>query len=99
MASAVANRYASALVDVVMSAGSALKPDDAVTQLRDAAKMVADSAELRNALMTPAIQTSRKRAVIGKLLDSASISHIIRNFIWVIIDHRRITILDEVREA
>ncbi len=99
MASAVANRYASALVDVVTSAGSALKPEDAVAQLRSAAKMVADSAELRNALMTPAIQNSRKRAVIGKLLDSMSTSHLIRNFIFVIIDHRRIAILDELREA
>ncbi len=45
MASAVANRYASALVDVVTSAGSALKAEDAVVQLRSAAKMVADSAE------------------------------------------------------
>jgi F-type H+-transporting ATPase subunit delta len=99
MPSAVANRYASALVDVVTSAGSALKPEDAVAQLRAAATMVADSAELRNALMTPAIQNSRKRAVIGKLLDLTGTSHLIRNFIFVIIDHRRIAILDEIREA
>jgi F-type H+-transporting ATPase subunit delta len=99
MASAVANRYASALVDVVTSAGSALKPEDAVAQLRAVAQMVADSAELRNALMTPAIQNSRKRAVIAKLLDSMATSHLIRNFIFVIIDHRRIAILDEIREA
>jgi len=99
MASAVANRYASALVDVVTASGSPLKPEDAVVQLRSAAKMVVDSAELRNALMTPAIQNSRKRAVIGKLLDSTATSHLIRNFIFVIIDHRRIAILDEIREA
>ncbi len=99
MASAVANRYASALVDVVTSAASALKPEDAIAQLQAAAKMVADSAELRNALMTPAIQNSRKRAVIGRLLDSTGTSHLIRNFVFVIIDHRRIAILDEIREA
>jgi F-type H+-transporting ATPase subunit delta len=99
MASAAANRYASALVDVVMSPGSALKPEDAVEQLRAAAKMVADSAELRGALMTPAIQLSRKRAVIAKLLDTTGTSHLIRNFLFVIIDHGRIGILNEIREA
>ena len=99
MPSAVAHRYASALVDVVTSAASALKPEDAIAQLQAAAKMVADSAELRHALMTPAIQNSRKRAVIGRLLDSTGTSHLIRNFVFVIIDHRRIAILDEIREA
>src|SRR5260370_4842350 len=99
MVSAVANRYARGVVDVVTPAGSALKPEDAVAQLRAAAKMIEDSAELRNALMTPAIQNSRKRIVIGKLLDSTATSHLIRNFIFVIIDHRRIAILDEIREA
>src|SRR5260370_992874 len=99
MPSAVAHRYASALVDVVTSAASALKPEDAIAQLQAAAKMVADSAELRHALMTPAIQNSRKRAVIGRLLDSTGTSHLIRNFIFVIIDHGRIAILDEIREG
>src|SRR5258708_35264654 len=56
-------------------------------------------AERGMALMRPAIQNSRNRAVIGNLLDSMSTSHLIRNFIFVIIDHRRIAILDELREA
>ena len=59
MASALANRYANALVDVILAPQSTLKPEDAVAQLRTAAEMVAQSAELRNALLTPAIQTSR----------------------------------------
>src|SRR5260370_36260517 len=82
-----------------MSGASALKAEDDIAQPRAAAKMVADSAELRHALMTPAIQNSRKRAVIGRLLDSTGTSHLIRNFVFVIIDHRRIAILDEIREA
>jgi F-type H+-transporting ATPase subunit delta len=99
MASAVASRYARALVDVVLAPGSALSPEDAVTQLRAVALMVAQSAELRTALLTPAIQASRKRAVIAKLLDGMSASHRIRNFLFVIIDHRRIGILNEIQEA
>jgi F-type H+-transporting ATPase subunit delta len=99
MASALAYRYARALVDIVLQPGSSLKPEDAIAQLQAAAKMVADSAELRNALLTPAISHSRKRAVMGKLLEELGASQIVRNFVFVVIDHRRIGMLDEMREA
>jgi F-type H+-transporting ATPase subunit delta len=100
MASAVANRYARALVDVVMAPNSPLKPEDAVTQLRALDAIIQESQELRNALLTPAIQNSRKRAVIAKLLsETAGGSPLIRNFAYVLIDHRRITIIGEIREA
>jgi F-type H+-transporting ATPase subunit delta len=100
MASAVANRYAQALVDVVMAPGSPLKPEDAVAQLRAVDAIFQESAELRNAMLTPAIQNSRKRAVMAKLLEEAGGgSPLIRNFIYVLIDHRRIAIIGEIREA
>jgi len=99
MASAVASRYARALVDIVTAPGAVLKPEDAVAQLRAAGEMIAASTELRNALLTPAIQTSRKRAVMGRLLENLPVTHIIRNFIFVVIDHRRIGMLTEIREA
>jgi F-type H+-transporting ATPase subunit delta len=100
MASAVANRYAKALADVVMGSKSALKPEDAVAQLRAVEAMIQESAELRHALLTPAIQNSRKRAVMAKLLEEAGIgSPLIRNFTYVLIDHRRVAIIGEIREA
>jgi F-type H+-transporting ATPase subunit delta len=99
MASALAHRYASALVDIVLAAESKLKPEEAVAQLRAAAQMVAQSAELRTALLTPAIPTSRKHAVMAKLLDELAVAPYIRNFIYVVINHRRIGMLDEMREA
>ena len=100
MASAVANRYARALVDVVMAPGSPLKPEDAVAQLRAIDAIIQESAELRNALLTPAIQNSRKRAVLAKLLQSAGGgSPLIRNFTYVLVDHRRIGVIGEIREA
>ena len=97
MASAAANRYARALVDVVLAPGSALKPEDAIEQLRAVVQTIADSDELRTALLTPAIQTSRKRAVMGRLLQR--VSSLIRNFVYVIIDHRRVAIMPEIQEA
>ena len=99
MASAVANRYASALVDVVLDPASPLKPEDAVAQLSSVAQMISGSQELRTALETPAIQTSRKRAVIAKLMAEIPVSKLIRNFVFVLIDHRRIRMIDEMRDA
>jgi F-type H+-transporting ATPase subunit delta len=99
MASAVANRYAQALVDVVMAPGSALKPEDAVAQLRSVDAIFQESLELRNAMLTPAIQNSRKRAVMAQLLERTGGSTLIRNFVYVLIDHRRIAIIGEIREA
>ncbi len=66
MASAVANRYAHALVDIVMAPGSPLKPEDALAQLSAVEGLLQESPELRTALETPAIQTSRKRAVMAR---------------------------------
>jgi F-type H+-transporting ATPase subunit delta len=99
MTSAVAKRYAQALVDVVMALGSPLKPEDAVTQLRAVDAIFQESLELRNALLTPAIQSSRKRAVMAKLIEEAGGSTLIRNFTYVLIDHRRIGIIGEIRQA
>jgi F-type H+-transporting ATPase subunit delta len=99
MASAVANRYAQALVDVVMAPGSPLKPEDAVAQLRAVDAIFQESLELRNAMLTPAIQNSRKRAVMAQLLERTGGSTLIRNFVYVLIDHRRIAIIGEIREA
>jgi F-type H+-transporting ATPase subunit delta len=99
MASAVANRYARALVDVVTASGSQVRPEDAVAQLRAVAEMIAGSAELRTALLTPAIPNVRKRAVMGRLLGEMSVSGLIRNFVYVVIDHRRIGMITEIGEA
>jgi F-type H+-transporting ATPase subunit delta len=50
-------------------------------------------------LLTPAISNARKRAVIGRLLKEMSVSDLIRNFVYVIINHRRIGMLAEISEA
>jgi F-type H+-transporting ATPase subunit delta len=99
MASAVASRYARALVDVVTAPGSPVAPEAAVGQVRAVAEMIGGSAELRTALLTPAIQNSRKREVMSRLLDPMSVSGLVRNFIYVIIDHRRIGMMSEISEA
>ena len=99
MPSAVAHRYARALVDIVMASGSPLKPEDTVTQLAAVEALIRESPELRTALLTPAIQNSRKRAVMAKLLDELGAAPLIRNFVYVVIDHRRIAAIADIREA
>src|SRR5579871_3006929 len=99
MAFAAASRYARALADVVLAPGSALKPGEAAAQLRSVADLVTNSNELATALLTPAIQISRKRAVMGRLLQELGVSSLIRNFVNVVIDHRRIGIIDEIANA
>jgi F-type H+-transporting ATPase subunit delta len=82
-----------------MAPGSALKPEDAVTQLAAIEAVIHESPELRIALLTPAIQNSRKRAVMANLLQRTGASPLIRNFLYVVIDHRRIGVIGEIREA
>ena len=87
-----------ALADVVTAAGSALAPQDALGELRSFASAL-ESPELRNALITPAVPPARKRAVIGRVADILGLSRITRNFLFVLIDRRRIAEFSDVVNA
>ena len=97
--SAVATRYASALADVVTASASALGPQDAAVELRSFESLLLSSPELHNALTTPAVPGSRKKAVVGRLADLLKLSRIARNFLFVLIDHRRIASLSEIIQS
>jgi F-type H+-transporting ATPase subunit delta len=94
--SAVATRYANALADVVSPAASAIRPEDALRELHAFESVLAESGELKNALISPAVPVGRKRAVVGRIGDLLKISKIVRNFLYVLIDHRRIASLTEI---
>jgi F-type H+-transporting ATPase subunit delta len=96
MLSAVSTRYAKALVDVVTAAGSTIDPETAKEQLRQVAAMISTSHDLRNALLSPAVSPSRKRAVVAKLIN---VHEKIRNFLYVVIDHRRVHEIPSMVEA
>ena len=99
MTSAASLRYARALAEVVLSPGSAVTADEALAQVRAFADLVHGSQELHNALLSPAVQASRKRAVIAKLGEPLGASRTVLNFLFVLADHRRIPILPQVAEA
>jgi F-type H+-transporting ATPase subunit delta len=88
--SAVTARYANALADVVTASDSALEPKAAVAELRTFESTLHDSPELHTALVTPAIAGSRKKAVVARIADTLRLSRITRNFLFILVDHRRI---------
>jgi len=99
MATAIATRYAHALADVVLEPGSAIEPGDAAGQLSAMQAAFAESSELRSIMLHPSVTPAEKRAVITKIADALGLNLLLKNFIYVLIDRRRIGYLDEVRQA
>ena len=99
MISALSARYARALVDVVFTPGNNLDPVAASSQLRTVQELISGSPELHIALSTPAVSTARKRAVMEKIAGRLGLAPLIRNFLFVLINHRRVPQLMEIREA
>jgi F-type H+-transporting ATPase subunit delta len=99
MPAAVASRYARALVDVVLAPASQLEPDRVREELLSFERALADSPELANALASPAITRPRKRAVIARLGQSLGVSGVAKNFLFVLIDHRRMADLTGIIAA
>lgn len=97
--SAIATRYANALVEAVMNPGSGVEPSNAVEQLRTFQSVVESSSDLRNVLASPAVSMPRKRAVITSLAERLDLPRIIRNFLLVLNDHRRSGAIAEVTAA
>lgn len=98
--SAVATRYASALADVITAGGAPLA--GVARELRAFERALAESPELHNALITPAVPASRKKAVVSRVGDALELSRVARNFLFVLVDKRRIPslagILDRLDE-
>lgn len=94
---AVASRYARALVEVILE--QHIEGDSARQQLRSIAEAVHESIELRRVWESPAIPPGQKRAVLDAIVKQIGAVKPIRNFMAVLIDHRRIGILDDVVRA
>jgi F-type H+-transporting ATPase subunit delta len=99
MSLAIANRYARALVDVILEPNSGVEPTAALDQVRTFAALVADSTDLRNILLSPAVQMSNKREVAAKLGEKLNVSQIVKNFLYVVISHRRVGDLPGIAKA
>ena len=89
-------QYANALADIALEQGAA---EPARRQLAEFVALYEESAELRNFLGSPAVAREAKQAVIEKLGTRVGASRIIRNFLFVVIDNRRIHALPEILET
>jgi F-type H+-transporting ATPase subunit delta len=98
MISVVGMRYAKALIEVI---GSDTKRDPkmALEELRAVRAMITESQPLHIALLSPAVSPSRKRAVMAKLMQPLGVSESVRNFVFVVIDHRRVSEFPGIIEA
>jgi len=89
MLSVAATRYARALVDVVAAPGLKVDTARVLRELRTVESLMGESAVLKTALASPAVAPSRKRAVMRRLLEPMNVDEKVRNFVFVVIDHRR----------
>jgi F-type H+-transporting ATPase subunit delta len=96
---AIVNRYANALVDIVLSASSGIDPALAVSQLRSFEEALHTAPELGTALASPAVPAARKRQVIRRIADALGFDRIVRNFLLVLSDHYRAAALPEMIRA
>jgi F-type H+-transporting ATPase subunit delta len=99
MATAIVNRYARALADLVAKPGSNVTPEQAYAQLEFFEQVWRDSADLRNILLSPAVSGARKRAVLRWIAEQAGMAPLIRNFLFVVNDRRRLNRLPAIRQA
>ena len=89
-------QYATALADIALEQGAA---DPVKKQLADFGVAYGESAELRNALANPAVERMAKHKVIEKLTARLGASRIVRNFLFVVVDHQRTHLLPEIQQT
>jgi F-type H+-transporting ATPase subunit delta len=92
----VTSTYARAFADAVFDVH--LDPDKTLLEAQAVAQLVAGSKELRAVWETPSITAEQKRAVLDAIVARQGISQTVRNFVAVLIDHRRVNFLGPIVE-
>ena len=86
-------QYANAMADIALAQGAA---EPAAKELHEFGAAYRQSHELRTFLASPAVSVRTKHAVIEKIVGRLGTSKIIRNFLFVLADHRRTNLIPEV---
>lgn len=92
----VASTYARAFADVVFSAH--LDADRSVGGLREIARLLDESLDLRRVWENPAVPAEQKRNLLDAIVQRESIDRPVRNLVAVLIDHRRVHFLPRIIE-
>ncbi len=104
MSYALARRYARALADIVFAAkvpAERLRDElQKVKQnLTDIAALLRQNLNLSNVLANPAVPREQKLKLLDRLRDLLGLERITRNFLAVLLEHRRLDQLDSVLAA
>ncbi|HKV91899.1 MAG TPA: ATP synthase F1 subunit delta [Candidatus Angelobacter sp.] len=91
---AVLARYARAFADVVVE--QKLNPEKTTEELSQVAELLQTSHELRNVLQNPAVARGQKLALLDAIMQRIGGTKMLRNFLAVLIDHRRIGSAGEI---
>ena len=95
---AAANQYAKALLEVVSKPGSTVNPEAALAQLESFASLLRASSELKEAMLSPAVQFPAKQKVLSRLGRTLGLHPYIVNFLLVVARHRRLALMGEIQE-
>lgn len=92
----LAEHYADALVDVALEQNAAAEIRQ---QLGDFLELLKESPSLHVLLGSPAVSKKSKQAAVQALINRLGASQAMRNFLFVVLDHRRIALLPEIQVA
>ena len=93
---AVLGRYARAYAEVAVK--NKLNPEKTVAEFQQMADVVSSSRELRNVLQNPAVSREQKLKLLDSIIQHIGATKMLRNFLAVLIDHRRIANICDVLE-
>lgn len=96
MNEAVASRYAAALADAALDEGNAERVRGDLAAFVGAFD---ESPELRNVLETPSVPPELRRKIVDELSKRMGLSTAVRNFVFLLVDHRRTEMLREIQQA
>ena len=99
MTGALSAHYADALAEAVFKPDSGIEPKEAVKQLQEAEEMISGSKDLQVVLLSPAISKTRKIALFSQFSEKMGLHRTIRNFLSVVIAHRRTHKLRAMRQS
>ena len=92
----VVGTYARAFADVVMTKSNNLDPARMLQELHGIEDLLKESDPLRRVLENPSIAGDRKRAVLDAIAQRMGTTRQVRNFVAVLIDHRRLSLFSEI---
>jgi F-type H+-transporting ATPase subunit delta len=93
---AVLGRYARAYAEVAVT--YKLNPEKTVAEFQQMADVVNSSRELRNVLQNPAVSREQKLKLLDSIIQHIGATKMLRNFLAVLIDHRRIGSIGDLQE-